>query len=715
MMGKRAAGTWRRAVPVLAALCLLGAAGAAAAPLEEPRAAIRRYALMIGSSQGGAGREQLRYTGSDALALSQVMEELGGVATGDRLLLLEADRATLLTAISRMRQLVASAKPSEGRKELVFYYSGHSDAEGLLPRGELLPYEELRRLLSEVPVDVRIAILDSCGSGALTRSKGGVRRPSFLSDLSSQVRGHAFLASSSADEVAQEADSLGASFFTHFLISGLRGAADANGDGRVTLNEAYQFSYHETLARTERSQSGPQHAAYDIQLAGSGELVMTDLRGAQARLNLAEDIEGRLFLRNWGNQLVAELQKRPGRSLVLSLEPGRYHVTLERPGKRFEAELGVARQGEAMLRAVDFVPMTLVRTAQRGGSNVPEEAVASVDAPSVAMNLSLMPPLATNTFLGPRSLNHVSIGVLGARSLQLRGVGLAAGVSWVDGTMEGLQTSGLVNVAGGEVWGAQVALGGNLAFGGGQGVQVASLINSVEGSFTGLQLSGTANRADAVMRGLQLAAGVNAAETLKGVQVGLINLAGDATGTQIGLINVGNEIRGLQLGILNIAEDVTVPIGLLSIVRKGRLTFEVWADDIASLNLGLKYGSRHVYVLIAYGAQPWKKTYRSFTNLGLGLHVPFAPQYSLDLDLSWGKWHDQFSGDAPSHALGQMRVMVGWELKRRLALFAGVALHYYDVPKETEDRSVSWLPQWEVERGPAADRLWPGLLFGVRI
>ncbi|WP_224366213.1 caspase family protein [Hyalangium versicolor] len=713
-MVERAADGWRRVAALLGTLGLMVAATAAAAPSEEPRAAIRRYALIIGSSEGGAGRERLRYASSDSMAVSRVLEELGGVSVGDRLLVLEADRSSLVSALDRMRQLISSNPSREARRELVLYYSGHSDADGLLPRGERLSYTDLRRLLSEIPVDVRIAILDSCGSGALTRFKGGAHRLAFLSDVSSQVRGHAFLASSSADEVAQEADSIGASFFTYFLLSGLRGAADTNGDNRVTLDEAYQFAYHETLARTESTQGGPQHAAYDIQLAGSGDLVMTDLRGSQARMGLAPEVEGRLFVRNWGNQLVAELQKPAGRRLSLGLEPGRYHVTLERPQQRFEAELVVAGREEAELNAGDFVPMTLTHTAQRGGGAAPEEERSSVDAPTVPLNLSLLPPLATNTLWGPRSLNHVSLGFFSARSLQVRGMAVSGGVTWVDGTMEGLQASGLVNVAGGEVWGGQAALGGNLAFGDGKGVQLAGLVNIAEGSFTGLQMSVTANRTDAAMRGMQ-AGIVNATEVLRGVQVGLVNIAGDVSGSQIGLLNVGNEVRGLQLGLLNIAEDVTVPIGALSIVRKGRLAFEVWADDISPVSVGLKYGSQRVYVLLVEGVQPWEKTYRSFLFLGLGLHFNLTPSYYLDTDMSYGSWSTHIFGNAPKNHLIRTRLMVGRELKRRLALFGGVSVNLYDVPEELEDRWISWMPQWTVGKGENPDRMWLGLLFGLRI
>jgi hypothetical protein len=39
----------------------------------------------------------------------------------------------------------------------------------------------------------------------------------------------------------------------------------------VTLNEAYRFAFDETLARTETTSGGPQHAAYDISLAGTGD------------------------------------------------------------------------------------------------------------------------------------------------------------------------------------------------------------------------------------------------------------------------------------------------------------------------------------------------------------------------------------------------------------------------------------------------------------
>ena len=149
----------------------------------------------------------------------------------------------------------------------------------MLLSGKIFSYKEIRKIIRELPANVRVAILDSCASGAFTRTKGGVRRKPFLVDTSTRVRGYAVLTSSSATEAAQESDRVGGSFFTHYLTSGLRGAADANGDKRVTINEAYNYAFNETLARTESTRAGPQHPNYDFQIRGSGDLVLTDLRG----------------------------------------------------------------------------------------------------------------------------------------------------------------------------------------------------------------------------------------------------------------------------------------------------------------------------------------------------------------------------------------------------------------------------------------------------
>src|SRR5690606_19692291 len=122
----------------------------------------------------------------------------------------------------------------------VFYYSGHADAGELRLGASRYPMARLRERLAASPAAVRIALLDACRSGAITRTKGARRVPAFAVDTGPRAaRGLVILTSSAKDEDSQESDRIGGSFFTHALVSGMLGEADASGDGRVTLAEAY--------------------------------------------------------------------------------------------------------------------------------------------------------------------------------------------------------------------------------------------------------------------------------------------------------------------------------------------------------------------------------------------------------------------------------------------------------------------------------------------
>jgi len=327
---------------------------------------VERLALVAGASNGGSGRAALRYATSDAREVARVLGQLGGVEASDLLLIEEPDAAALRGAVGRLGRRAAEIRAAGRRPELFVYYSGHSDEDGLLLGGSRLAYAQLRQDLDAVPAEVRVAILDSCASGAFTRVKGGQMRPAFQVDAANRVRGHAFLTSSAADEASQESDRLRASFFTHALLTGLRGAADTTADGVVTLNEAYQFAFHETLARTEATRSGPQHATYDIALVGSGDVIITDLRRAGAVLVLPEPVGGKIFVRSAAGQLVAELQKVPGVRIDLAVDPGDYRVRVAREGRLQEVQLSLAAGQRAVLPEARLAPVALEATAARG-------------------------------------------------------------------------------------------------------------------------------------------------------------------------------------------------------------------------------------------------------------------------------------------------------------------------------------------------------------
>lgn len=358
-----------------ALLALAPLRGEAAAGPADPEPRLRRFALVASSNDGGPERVRLRFANTDARTVAEVLEQLGGVRPEDLVLVPDATAASLRSAFERLRSAMASASGRPPRREVFVYYSGHSDEEGLLLAGERVPYRQVRKWIEGVGADVRIAVLDSCASGAVIRRRGGVRAPSFLGDVSADARGHAFLTSSSESETAQESDRIGAGFFTHYLVSGLRGAADTSRDGRVTLGEAYQFAYQETLSRTERSAAGAQHPAYDIQLAGTGDLVLTDLRSTSAGLVLEEDVAGRVLVRDAGGRLVIEFRKEPVRPVELGLGAGRYRLLLEAGGRVSEAEVVLEDGKTARVGKARFTPAALAVATAKGGAEGPGPAV----------------------------------------------------------------------------------------------------------------------------------------------------------------------------------------------------------------------------------------------------------------------------------------------------------------------------------------------------
>ncbi len=241
-----------------------------------------RYAVVVSHDRGGPGTEPLLYAARDARKVAMVLEELGGFAASDIRIMVSPSAAAFEAALrDAERKLVTAAARDRGETLLLVYYSGHATSDALLLGDTRLPMSALRSFLARARVDVRLAFLDACQSGAITRLKGGVRGPSFISGRGARerARGYVVVTSSAANEASQESDDLRGSFFTHFLVSGLRGAADRSRDGKVTLGEVYEYVYHRTVDRTMGTMGGTQHPAYSFDLRGQGAVVLSRLRG----------------------------------------------------------------------------------------------------------------------------------------------------------------------------------------------------------------------------------------------------------------------------------------------------------------------------------------------------------------------------------------------------------------------------------------------------
>lgn len=344
------------------ACTLLVAGVVAAAPAAS---AEERFAVVIGANAGWANDKPLRHAESDAEHVRDVLVELGGFAADRVHLLRDPDTAEVRALLRRMSGWL---RANRGDTLLFFYYSGHADERHLHLRGEPLSHEELYGVLRDAPGRVRLGVVDACRSGSIVEAKGGKPVASFASQVVDEleVNGLALLTSSGADELSQERRALAGSVFTHHLVSGLRGAADANEDGRVTLPEAYQHAYQRTEADTAATPV-PQRPAFRYELKGQGEVVLTWPERASATLVLPR-AEGERYVVVDGSErrLAAEGRTRPERETVLALAPGEYQVKRVGPSTLEAAPVTLAEGARVEVSGLSFEPRALSAGVLKG-------------------------------------------------------------------------------------------------------------------------------------------------------------------------------------------------------------------------------------------------------------------------------------------------------------------------------------------------------------
>ncbi|HKE19762.1 MAG TPA: caspase family protein [Kofleriaceae bacterium] len=363
-----------------AGMAVLACARAAAADPGAPPALLpppdtAAFALVVGSNTGGQAQAPLHYAESDARQVAELLGELGGYRPDRIQLALHPTRAQLHAALDALTARAVAEARAGRQPRVFFYFSGHARSSALNLASEEVPLTELRERLVGLAGGLTIVVLDACQSGAFSRIKGAEPTADFsfnsLARLS--ATGVAVLASSSASELSQESDRLGSSYFTHNLLVGLRGAGDASGDGKVSLDEAYRYAYHQTLLATAATRVGAQHVSLEVELKGKGEVPITTPAAADAQLELAAALEGEVLVeRRSARAVVAELHKARGGAVRLGLPAAGYSVLVRAPGaaflRRCDVELARGQVGRLALERCAREPLGEGEAKGAGGS-----------------------------------------------------------------------------------------------------------------------------------------------------------------------------------------------------------------------------------------------------------------------------------------------------------------------------------------------------------
>ncbi len=212
----------------------------------------------------------LRYTDDDAYRIYAFLKSPEGGALDDsRIRILIDEDATKKNIVDAMENTFGQAGPND---LVLLYFSGHGLKGSFLPfdfdgYNNKLFHEEVNDILRKSPARFKLCIADACHSGSLLAMRGSAELPSLLSayyeNLAKAQPGTALIMSSKSDETSLESSGLRQGVFSHFLIRGLKGEADGNGNDLVTIQELYDFVKANVRTYTGYRQSPVIQGDYD--------------------------------------------------------------------------------------------------------------------------------------------------------------------------------------------------------------------------------------------------------------------------------------------------------------------------------------------------------------------------------------------------------------------------------------------------------------------
>lgn len=426
-----------------------------------------RVGIFVGSNAPGPNREGLKHAEADAERVRDAFVELGGVSAASAHVLRSPDAAQVLAMLEHLPR---------GPELLVLYYSGHADEQGLLLGQTRLDFRELNEAVDVMRPELGLQIVDACRSGAQTRRKGVRlgRRIQVHGETGAEGRVH--ISSSAAWEDALESDRLGGSFFTLHWVTGLRGSADADGDGEVGLEEAYRYAYARTVESTLASGAGVQHPSFRYDLAGQGALTLTWPERARGAMVFDDGVYA--VTRVQGGRLVAEVHTA-GR---LAVAPGTYRIVRREREALATGNVRIGAGEEVSVDAHLTQRTTYARWVRKGGGEgrvhglsaqvglrgrlgpeVPTAAMwriayeLGLPALSLGARVGLTSPAGLSTPRLELSTQEVNLGLELSRTWDWPGFGVRLGLG---GELVHLrQEEAQSRIAGRSAWGGAVSLG----------------------------------------------------------------------------------------------------------------------------------------------------------------------------------------------------------------------------------------------------------------
>jgi uncharacterized caspase-like protein len=218
-----------------------------------------KYALIIGNTEySDVFLEKLNAPGKDVENLAKILADKDICGFDEVKVLLNKSSFNIIEAIE---DFAVEKSPDD---VVVVYFSGHGvrDDGGALYLAATntklsrllstsIQSDYVRKAMDKSPSNTQVLILDCCFSGAFLQGGKG-RRPRAGENLGTGAAfnrnlgyGRVILTASDSTQLAWIGEKfIGEtenSLFTHYFIEGLRGQADSNDDGEITVDELYAY------------------------------------------------------------------------------------------------------------------------------------------------------------------------------------------------------------------------------------------------------------------------------------------------------------------------------------------------------------------------------------------------------------------------------------------------------------------------------------------
>ncbi|WKN33681.1 STN domain-containing protein [Porifericola rhodea] len=295
------------------------------------------------------------------------------------------------------------------------------------------------------------------------------------------------------------------------------------------------------------------------------------------------------------------------------------------------------------------------------------------------------------------------------------------------GNMKGAQLSGFLNTAASEVEGVQSSGFMNMATGKTKGAQLAGFMNVITDDANAFQGAGFANFVSGDLEGGQGSGFINYSHDVNVQLAGFMNIAsGDVNGLQASVfMNFARNLKGLQLGVFNVADSVDgLPIGFLSIVRKnGYRKLEIWSSESMHANAGFKIGVEKFYNIFAITSQFAADDFRWGFGYGAGTQFSLASRDFLNIELlsfQIQEGEDQIFEETQLNLLNTFKIGYTHQFSEHFGIAVAPTFNVMVSQRENfSDGSIGsdlalWTTFDRTYNNKTNVKMWPGFHVGLR-